>query len=223
MADIDRRISISNTFDGNEELARIEVKKSVFISYMSHVTTKEEAQSYISLIRNLHKSARHVCSVYILSSGISHLSDDGEPSGSAAKPMANILEHMGMCDVCACAVRYFGGTLLGVGGLIRAYSDVIQKGIAEAQKRGIIITQTLLQRITCEVGYPMYERVCYLLQQYGCEIQDTQYLDVVRVMCVCEVAFDPEKVVRLSSKLQELCCGCITIHTTEPFIGERLA
>lgn len=216
-------VGICASHDTIQELARIEVKKSVFISYMAPTRTKEEAKAYISRIRALHKDARHVCSVFILSSGISQLSDDGEPSGSAAKPMATVLEHKHMSDVCVCAVRYFGGTLLGVGGLIRAYADVTQMGIENAHERGIIIEQTLVQNISCEISYAMYESVCHLLKQYHCQIQDTQFSDVVRIICVCEVAQDTEKVPRLVNTLQELCCGRIQLSTTEPYIGEKLA
>jgi uncharacterized YigZ family protein len=109
----------------------IEVKKSRFICILERVESEEEARALIAQIRKEHPDARHVCSAMIIGD-VMRSSDDGEPAGTAGRPMLEVLVKHEMDCVLACTVRYFGGTLLGKGGLVRAYSQSVKEGLAHA-------------------------------------------------------------------------------------------
>ena len=117
-------------------------KKSKFIANIYFVESAEEAENKIKEIKKKFYDARHNCSCYrILDKGsiIEKSSDDGEPSGTAGGPMLNILQKRDICNVVVIVTRYFGGILLGTGGLVRAYSDVTQNAIDEAEKLRIVM------------------------------------------------------------------------------------
>ncbi len=118
--------------------AEIVEKKSKFIANIFPIQTQEEAENYIKQIKKEHYSARHNCYAYrVISEGkiIEKASDDGEPSGTAGAPMLNILNKNNLCNVIVIVTRYFGGILLGTGGLVRAYSDSVIKAIDNAEKQ----------------------------------------------------------------------------------------
>lgn len=111
-----------------------EIKRSRFIATVAHTPTLEEARTFVASIRAEFADASHNCWAYVVgppgSSSQIGMSDDGEPHGSAGRPMLNVLLHSGIGDIAAVVTRYFGGTLLGVGGLVRAYSGGVQLAIA---------------------------------------------------------------------------------------------
>ncbi len=114
-------------------------KKSRFIAYLSHVSSEEEAGAFLSSIKKKHYDARHNCSAYIIAGeegapDILHSSDDGEPSGTAGKPIMNVLSGAGLKNVIMVVTRYFGGTLLGTGGLVRAYTDASKEALKDAER-----------------------------------------------------------------------------------------
>lgn len=124
----------------------IEIKRSRFIGALARVTSEEEARTFIASRKKEHWEASHNCSAYIVGDrGQSQRSsDDGEPSGTAGVPMLSVLQRNGLTDVVAVVTRYFGGTLLGAGGLIRAYGQAVSEtlnvvGIVEAQPRLIVV------------------------------------------------------------------------------------
>ena len=112
--------------------AEITEKKSRFIATVQSVRSQEEADDFILRTRKTFWDARHNCSAMILGQRgeISRCSDDGEPSGTAGRPMLSVLAGEELTDVCAVVTRYFGGVLLGTGGLVRAYSDAVKKAVA---------------------------------------------------------------------------------------------
>jgi uncharacterized YigZ family protein len=112
--------------------ARLEVKKSQFLGLVAPVTSAAAADAVIALRRKAHYSARHHCTALVLGPDgqTQRSNDDGEPAGSAGAPMLAVLRHAGVTDVVAVVTRYFGGTLLGVGGLIRAYTDAVAAALA---------------------------------------------------------------------------------------------
>jgi uncharacterized YigZ family protein len=114
--------------------SRVEVKKSVFLGKVAPAAGAAEADAVIAQVRKEHYSARHHCTAMILGpdGNVQRSNDDGEPSGSAGAPMLSVLRHHGLTDVVAVVTRYFGGTLLGVGGLIRAYTDAVTQALAQA-------------------------------------------------------------------------------------------
>ena len=112
--------------------AEIEIKKSRFIGLLHPLTTRAEARVILSQLRTQHPNAVHFCWVLICD-GDSGLDDDGEPSGTAARPMYNVLVHKDVFNVLAVVVRYWGGTKLGAGGLTRAYGQAISEAIKTAE------------------------------------------------------------------------------------------
>ncbi len=111
----------------------ITVKKSRFIANVAAVETKEEAEEFIASLKKKYWDAKHNCSAYRISGPTItvHSSDDGEPSGTAGKPMAEVLEKEHILNACVVVTRYFGGVLLGTGGLIRAYTDALKEGLKD--------------------------------------------------------------------------------------------
>ena len=113
--------------------ARFEEKKSVFIGYCEHVTSEEEALSFVKRIKEKHRDATHNCYGYTMKGGIScRYSDDGEPQGTAGKPILDVLQKSGVDDVCVVVTRYFGGIMLGAGGLVRAYTTATKDALENA-------------------------------------------------------------------------------------------
>ena len=109
-------------------------KKSEFIGYISHAKTEADAQAFLASIRKKHYDARHACYAYIIKDEkIERQSDDGEPQKTAGMPILEVLRHSGLEDVIIVVVRYFGGTLLGTGGLVRAYTQAAQAAVASAE------------------------------------------------------------------------------------------
>lgn len=122
--------------EGSVATAEIEVKRSRFIATVARAETEENARQMISGVRAAFPDARHHCSAYVIRpEGLGprmHSSDDGEPAGTAGNPMLEVLQHSGLENVVAVVTRYFGGTLLGTGGLVRAYSGAVQEALAAA-------------------------------------------------------------------------------------------
>ncbi len=114
----------------------VEVKKSHFLCALKNVRSEEEARSFIEEVRKKHYDARHNCFAMRIGTPdnvFERSGDDGEPQGTAGKPMLEILKGAELYDVCAVVTRYFGGTLLGTGGLVRAYSDSLKEGLADSE------------------------------------------------------------------------------------------
>ena len=121
----------------NDEIAEIVEKKSRFIANIYHVENVEEAEERIKSTKKKYYDAKHNCIAYrVIENGkvVEKASDDGEPSGTAGGPMLNILQKNNLCNLVVIVTRYFGGILLGTGGLVRAYSDATQKAIAKSIK-----------------------------------------------------------------------------------------
>ena len=135
-------------------------KKSKFIANIFFIESVEEAENKIKEIKKKYHDARHNCSSYrVLEEGkiVEKSSDDGEPSGTAGGPMLNILQKRDLVNVVVIVTRYFGGILLGTGGLVRAYSDVTQNAIEEAEKQEIILGK----EFEVKVDYSSLEKLKY--------------------------------------------------------------
>lgn len=153
-------------------------KKSRFIGYVKPVKTQEEAAAFINSIKSKHWDATHNVSAYVLrDNNIQRSSDDGEPSGTAGVPVLDVLLKEGLADVCVVVTRYFGGTLLGAGGLIRAYSH----GSKIAVEAGHIITMAPCKILSVSVDYSFYDRLTVLLNDVGANIENSEFSDVVTV------------------------------------------
>lgn len=162
-------------FESSDEFVE---KKSRFIGYVKPVKTQAEASDFINSIKSKHWDATHNVSAYILKeNNIQRSSDDGEPSGTAGVPVLDVLLKEGLADVCVVVTRYFGGTLLGAGGLIRAYSH----GSKIAVDAGNIITMAPCKIITVSVDYSFYDRMNIILSDFGANIENNDFSDKVNI------------------------------------------
>lgn len=153
-------------------------KRSRFIGYACPVKTVDEANAFISRIKQKHWDAKHNVYAYILKDGgIKRYSDDGEPQGTAGIPVLDVLEKSQTVDVCVVVTRYFGGILLGGGGLVRAYSH----GAKIALDAGEIITMSLCSEMKAECDYTLYGKITPIIAANGGKITDTQFTDKVEV------------------------------------------
>lgn len=154
-------------------------KKSRFIGYAKPVTTQDEAVAFINQIKSKHWDATHNVYAYVLKeNNIQRYSDDGEPSGTAGVPVLDVLLKEGLTDVCVVATRYFGGTLLGAGGLVRAYSHTSKIAVEAAG----IITMAQCSILEAAIDYSFYDRMTILLSDFSANILNTEYADNVRII-----------------------------------------
>ncbi len=153
-------------------------KKSRFLAQICFVSSVSQAEQVIKSIRKEHYNARHVCFAYIIEEQppILRCSDDGEPSGTAGKPMLDILTGNHLTNVLVTCVRYFGGTLLGTGGLVRAYQGAAKEAFLNAK----IGSVRLGKRIEIKTSYEENGNVQYLILQHNYEIERTEYTDLVQ-------------------------------------------
>ena len=149
------------------------VNKSRFIGYAAPCETEEKALAFLRQIRDKHKDATHNCYAYVIgeNAGIMRYSDDGEPGGTAGLPMMEVLKARGVVNCCVVVTRYFGGILLGAGGLVRAYT----KGGAIALDAAQVVRMQLSQRLLLDVPYPLWDRVNHALQSLPALLEDTQF------------------------------------------------
>lgn len=153
-------------------------KKSKFIGYAKPVKTQEDALEFISKIKSKHWDATHNVYAYVLrENNIQRYSDDGEPSGTAGVPVLDVMLKESLVDVCVVATRYFGGTLLGAGGLVRAYSHTSKIALDAAE----IITMAQCSVMSAVVDYSFYDRLNILLSDFSAVILNTSFSDKVCV------------------------------------------
>lgn len=165
---------------------KIEEKKSVFIANTAPVQTEEEALVFIEAMKKKYWDARHNCFAYVLgdSAQIVRFSDDGEPSGTAGKPILEVLLGMEVRNVAVVVTRYFGGTLLGTGGLVRAYTQAAQAGMENSPV--CTMRYGALLRITTD--YNGIGKIQYIMGLRGITIEEPEYTDTVslKVKVPCE-------------------------------------
>ena len=161
----------------NEETSEILEKKSKFIANIMYIDKVEEAEAKLEEIRKKYYDARHNCYAYrVIDSNksiIDRSSDDGEPSGTAGSPMLNILKKEELCNVLVVVTRYFGGILLGTGGLVRAYSQATQDVI---HKSRIILKQEGYEA-SIEIEYKDFEKLKYFCKVHEINIKEVEYLE----------------------------------------------
>lgn len=161
---------------GREASATIYEKKSEFIGYIAHVKTRRQAAEYLAKIKKKHYDATHHCFAYIVKDEkIERQSDDGEPQKTAGMPILEVIRHSGLEDVIIVVVRYFGGTLLGTGGLVRAYTGAAQAAVAAAD----ILSYSLCVDISIQADYSLYDRLANLFSTCGAKILQTEFTDKV--------------------------------------------
>lgn len=161
-------------------------KKSRFIANVRPVETEEEALAFIEEMKKKYWDARHNCSAYILGERQEQMrcSDDGEPSQTAGKPMMDMLDGAGLTNTAVVVTRYFGGTLLGTGGLVRAYSAAVQEGL----KNSRIITKYWGTELLVGTDYNGIGKLQYLFGQRQIPILDAEYTDQVQFTVLVPVS-----------------------------------
>ena len=189
-----------NTLEG-EATGEIVVKKSRFIANIFHVESEDEALSILERMRKQYWDARHNCYGYIIGKNeeLVRFSDDGEPGGTAGKPILEVIKGRDLTDILVVVTRYFGGVLLGTGGLVRAYTDATIEGLSNAN----LVTVTYMQKLGIEVDYNTIGKLKYVLSTDGIMICDETYTDKVSVV----IAIPIEDTDRVTDKLVDVTGG----------------
>lgn len=200
------------TIEGCAEAEIIE-KKSRFIGAIAHVETEQEALDFLEEKRAQHRMARHNVYAYIVQGDGSvpriRYSDDGEPQKTAGMPTLEAIQHANLVDVVVVVTRYFGGTLLGTGGLVRAYTQATQAAIEAAKK----VTISCCVDVTVLLPYSSFDQVQHLVEVSGGRIVDTQYTDSVKMI----VRFLEGEQTRFVTKVIELTSAQVTPEVSAPF------
>lgn len=190
--------------------SEFKVKKSKFIGYLQPVETKEAAEEFIDFISKKHYDANHNVPVYIIGedSEIQKYSDDGEPSGTAGMPMLDLLKNEGFTNIAAVVTRYFGGTKLGTGGLVRAYTKSLSlalEGATILEKREYIASEMLLD-------YTMHGKfINYIKNNDGIILSDEIFTDQVQI----KMFIKPEKFDKIKDEINDMSAGTIKIEVLD--------
>lgn len=150
--------------------AELDIRKSRFIAYAIPVADRDAAMEELRRLREEHPTATHVCWA-LLAGGQSGMSDDGEPSGTAGRPILEVLRHHDLDGVLAAVVRYYGGVKLGAGGLVRAYTDAIATALQDAPR----VERIALAFLQVEIGYPDEARVRRWIEQENYALEASAY------------------------------------------------
>lgn len=193
----------------------IEEKKSRFIANVAAVYTEEEAAAFIEAKKKQYWDARHNCYAYVLGERGQTLrfSDDGEPAGTAGKPILEVLVNSGIRNLAVVVTRYFGGTLLGTGGLVRAYTKAAQAGLAASDVR----TMCYGYEITVVTDYNGVGKIQYLLGQRGISVTEVDYAEQVTM----RVKVPYEKKDGVVHDITEATAGKAGITVSEPVYYKR--
>ncbi|WP_323791452.1 YigZ family protein [Nocardioides sp.] len=197
-----------------DAVAEIEVKRSRFRCVVERVATEDDARAVVERLRAEYRDARHHCSALVLGPGspdgeVERAHDDGEPSGTAGAPMLEVLRGAEVADVVAVVTRWFGGTLLGAGGLVRAYSDAVRVAVEQAGTR----ERALLHELDLTVGHAEAGRIESDLRARGMVVLDTGYGADVSLL----LGVEPDQEQTLHAALAELTGG--RMEATR--VGER--
>ena len=164
-------------------------KKSTFITHLIRVTSEEEAREFIQKMKKKHYDATHVCSCYVVGDNneITRANDDGEPSGTAGAPMLDVLVKNEIKNVCATVIRYFGGTKLGTGGLVRAYGG----GVINALKNATLVERKDALEIRLELDYNLNGKIEYEIEKTNFIVNNLEYTDkIIYTIYVMEEDYD---------------------------------
>lgn len=195
---------------------KVEIKKSRFICFLKRIETEEEAKAFVQQIKKEHWKANHNCSAFVLGDHheIQRSSDDGEPSGTAGVPMLEVLKKNDLINVCAVVTRYFGGTKLGAGGLIRAYSGSVAQAIVHTG----IVEGRLQQEVFVQLDYSNWGKMENFIASENLAVKDTQFTDRVVVTCMV----DENQVDDFEAQVTDLLNGQVSFTTGEVTYHEQI-
>lgn len=183
-------------------------RHSKFISYAKPVETEDDAISFINKIKTKHWDAKHNVYAYSLLKGsIMRYSDDGEPHGTAGVPVLDILKKNEVTNIVIVVTRYFGGILLGTGGLVRAYSNAAKLALDSA----VVINMVSCFRAQLFCNYSLYGKISSILAELGAKIEESEFLDNVKIIFYIE----KKKLNILNDKLNEVSSGEIITKILE--------
>jgi len=193
-----------------ERRTEIRVVNSRFITTIAPAFTVQDARVFIARVKNEFSDATHNVPVYLIGHGssvIAHCSDDGEPSGTAGRPSLAVLRGSGLGDVVVVVTRYFGGTKLGTGGLVRAYSDAVRQGLADLPRAVKVSTHTVMMAIP----YTLFERLRLIIADYQGKIMDEDFAADVTITAQFAIAQFPN----FQDALRELSSGTLEAEIVE--------
>ncbi|MBE6939427.1 MAG: YigZ family protein [Ruminococcaceae bacterium] len=179
-------------------------KRSRFIGHLWPIESEEEAQAHIRQVKKQYHDARHNCWCYLLGQNVLRYSDDGEPQGTAGQPMLNVFQRENVTNVCCVVTRYFGGILLGAGGLTRAYSKSARDTLAVAG----VATMGLWTQVQVPCSYPLLERMKLEIAALGGILDDVTYGADIQLL----VSLPDGQAEALQLRLTELSAG--SMHLT---------
>ena len=190
-------------------------KKSRFIGQVQHAESVSEAMAFVEAVRRKHADATHNVWAYVLADGQMRWSDDGEPGGTSGQPTLNVFRSANVCDVVCVVTRYFGGILLGTGGLVRAYTKGAQVAVAAAGVQRMSLYSVAL--IACP--YNLYELVLRLLPDHDCTAEQTDFGADVTLTVTLPAGGEE----RLNAALAEATAGQVYAEVMETrFMGRRI-
>lgn len=190
-----KRVSIAR-----EVTTEMEERKSIFLGHAKPVSTEEEAKAFVAAKKAEYADATHNVYAYLLNGGaIARFSDDGEPQGTAGMPVLNVLKMSGACDLAVVVTRYFGGILLGAGGLVRAYSASARQALDEA---GIAVYEEFAL-VRVKVSYSDYQKLTVALPKLNISEEGAEFGEDVAVM----TALESDRVEELGSLIVEMTNG----------------
>lgn len=188
-------------------------KKSEFIGYICPVKTNDEAVNFINKIKSQNRKARHNVYAYILKdNNITRYSDDGEPQGTAGMPVLDVLQKEGLTDICVVVTRYFGGILLGGGGLVRAYSHACKLTVDAAVK----MEMHECFEVTLNFDYSLYGRIEYSLPEFEIKMLSDEFTDDVTLKFLVKADIYN----KLEEKLIDITNGKISISKSQLKYGD---
>ncbi len=195
---------------GERAIAEIIEKKSRFIGHIAHVETEDEALAFLAEIREQHRMARHNVYAYVLrEGGRVRYSDDGEPQKTAGMPTLETIQYAGLSDVAVVVTRYFGGVLLGTGGLVRAYTQATQAAIQAAR----VVVMSRCVDIIAQLPYTFYDQALRLVNTCGAKVIDVSFSDLVALT----VRVEAGKQGVYCERLAALTCGQAILTESDAF------
>jgi uncharacterized YigZ family protein len=196
-----KRLQEKNSWEGEK------IKGSRFIVNLGPVFSEEEAKQFLDMVAHKYPDARHHCYAYCLSNGISRSSDSGEPRGSAGIPILQRLEGVELVDSIVVVTRYFGGTKLGIGGLIRAYGGAAGDALKETEKVELVLGDLL----ELQFSYAQSSIVSSIVNKFSGEIKEEQYSDII----LMKVFIEQEKSKNFAAELKEKSSNKVLIQKSE--------
>ncbi|WP_301098660.1 YigZ family protein [Otariodibacter sp.] len=188
-----------------------EIKKSRFITYIRHTEGLEQAKAFWAEIKTLHSQARHHCWACVAGSPDDSqqygFSDDGEPSGTAGKPMLNHLQGSGLGEISAVVVRYYGGILLGTGGLVKAYGNGVQQALQQVEKKRKVLRESY--RLQCE--YDQFHSLQNLFNEQDITIIEQEFTEKINLI----IGLNPSHLSQVKNLLTQRFSGKLTLNKVE--------